>query len=200
MTLPTIVQNYRRQVTETRLAKFYSVVNQAIKRAEVDYGDNKYWEPLGNGFETDENDEPDITKPLAQAWFNKYFRPYMKLTKVESSKADEGKIMAYFPDGSLVLISSTSWLFFPEAKVYKEEYIDGELTATERNKLGGTRLFTFYFYPGKGVEPYHYMLSEDNLKQGTQACTAENRYERAYCVALIQKNGWKIPKDYPLKF
>ena len=24
--------------------------------------------------------------------------------------------------------------------------------------------------------------------------------ERAYCTALIQMNGWKIPKDYPLRF
>ena len=26
------------------------------------------------------------------------------------------------------------------------------------------------------------------------------RLPRAYCTALIMLNGWKIPKDYPLKF
>ena len=41
MTLPTLLSNYRKQVAETRVAKFYSTMNQAIQRAENDYGDKK---------------------------------------------------------------------------------------------------------------------------------------------------------------
>lgn len=42
MTLPTLVQKYRNRVVETRLQKFYSAINQAVKMAELEYGDKKY--------------------------------------------------------------------------------------------------------------------------------------------------------------
>ena len=34
----------------------------------------------------------------------------------------------------------------------------------------------------------------------TIGCQQTVSNERAYCAALIQQNGWKIPKDYPLRF
>lgn len=43
MTLPALIQSYANTVVETRLAKFYSTINQAIARAEVNYGDRRYW-------------------------------------------------------------------------------------------------------------------------------------------------------------
>ena len=39
LTIPTLMANHRRQVAETRLEKFYTTINQAVKMAEVDYGD-----------------------------------------------------------------------------------------------------------------------------------------------------------------
>ena len=39
LTIPTLMANHRKQVVETSLEKFYSTMNQAIKMAEVDYGD-----------------------------------------------------------------------------------------------------------------------------------------------------------------
>ena len=42
LTLPTLIQQHNKKVVETRLMKFYSSINQAVKMAEVDYGDKKY--------------------------------------------------------------------------------------------------------------------------------------------------------------
>lgn len=39
LTIPTLMANHRKNVVETRLAKFYSTMNQAIHMAEADYGD-----------------------------------------------------------------------------------------------------------------------------------------------------------------
>ena len=38
------------------------------------------------------------------------------------------------------------------------------------------------------------------LTNNSIGCKKEVSNERAYCTALIQMNGWKIPKDYPLRF
>ena len=35
LTMPMLLSNYRKQVVETRLAKFYSAMNQAIQQSEV---------------------------------------------------------------------------------------------------------------------------------------------------------------------
>ena len=39
LTLPALIQKNNNKVVETRLMIFYSAINQAVKMAEVDYGD-----------------------------------------------------------------------------------------------------------------------------------------------------------------
>lgn len=43
--------------------------------------------------------------------------------------------------------------------------------------------------------------TEEMLRNNNSlGCKEDVSIERAYCTALIQMNGWKIPKDYPLRF
>ena len=207
LTIPTLMANHRKQVVETRLAKFYSTMNQAIKMAEVDYGDVRQWDEFEYGFNEDEDGNPTTSKALA--WFEKYLKPYLKYTKYEVDKNLEGKVSVYFPDGSLALISSSSIIFYPKARDY--ELLEQEDESSDRNRnVSGTKYFTF-FAPNskschtveKGIEPY--MCSWDGTKEmlltnNSIGCKKEVSNERAYCTALIQMNGWKIPKDYPLRF
>jgi len=213
MTMPALMSNYRKHVVETRLAKFYSTMNQAIQRAEVDYGDKKAWGEIGNNWEKDENGNDDTTKSIPLAWFNKYMRPYLKLTDVKVNKKT-GKVMAYFPDGSLCLIGGSSLQFWPSAKDFKDYGEDESGKLTNPMELSGIKYFTFFFVPGstdaankyhynKGIEPYkwHWDGTEENLRNHSSLGCQENvSNERAYCAALIQLYGWKVPKDYPLKF
>lgn len=55
ITIPTLIQQHRKQVIETRLKKFYSSVNQAVKLAEVDFGDKKLWYADLAGAQKDED-------------------------------------------------------------------------------------------------------------------------------------------------
>lgn len=195
ITMPSLIQQHRKHVVETRLAKFYSVINQAIVRAEVDYGDKIYWDEMQQGFEEDENGKPDLTKPKIEPWFNKYLKPYLNLLKVEYSKGPEGRVVTYFTDGSAALFAFNSVLFFPNAKDYKEEYDkDNEMFNFSR-EFGGTKMFTFELRPawGRNLQAYSNNSPREECKQITTG-------ERALCTLLIQRNGWKIPKDYPLKF
>lgn len=208
LTLPMLLAQHRKSVVETRLAKFYSTMSQANAMATADYGDITEW---GN-FETiKETDENGVNQPIANTeFFNKYFAPYIKTLKTEVSAG--GKIVVYFPDGSLASFSGSGIVFYPEAKDFKALYFDetkGEYKGDL--KTSGIKYFSFFFGPtkpnkyhhNKGVEPYKMSWDgkRETLFTNTEIGCQENVSNiRAYCTALIQLNGWKIPKDYPFKF
>ena len=166
VTLPTLIQNYKKHVVETRLAKFYTTINQAIQMSETVNGDKRYWDELGKGFEPDDEGNPDYTKPEAMAWFEKYLKPYLKYLKVGvfSNNNADGFVLVYFEDGSLLRFSRASWNFYPNPKNFKYNINDEGISVLDKSKAG-TEFFTFNFVPNcttnsckyhynKGVEPY----------------------------------------------
>lgn len=219
MTFPTLMQNYKKHVVETRLAKFYTTINQAIQMSETVNGDKRYWDTLGGGFETDENGDPDYTKPQALAWFEKYLKPYLKYSKIDvfNNNNINGFVLVYFEDGSLLRFSGASWNFYPNPKNLNYATDDEGITVLDKSN-SGIEFFTFDFIPNctkdsckyhqnKGVEPYTNkwdgtIYDQNGLKTHSAfGCMQEMPTNaRVYCAKLIQLNGWKIPKDYPLKF
>ena len=212
VTIPTLIQNYRKHVVETRLEKFYSMINQAIQMSETVNGDKKYWDTLGDGYETNENGDPDYTKPQALAWFEKYLKPYIKYTKYEITNDDDlyGQVLIYLEDGSLLRFNSQVWHYIPVAE--KVKLTENEIGRKSANYLGifGIDYFRFLYSPtgsgerykyhyNKALEPYAY-----DWDGNIGSLYTGNRYScdtsGVYCTKLIQLNGWKIPKDYPLKF
>ena len=203
MTLPALVQNYRKHVVETRLAKFYTVMNQAIQRSEVDNGSQEFWEfPSGSSSRLD--------------FYNKYLAKYIKTTKVvtnsELNTQSASPIIIYFADGSAAVVGTT-WLFYPEAKNLKlKKFGENEDIVYVDTETSGRDWFTFIFNPSsrnnyykKGLEPYvsgWNGTKESLYNHSVLGCRKQlsGTYERAYCAKLIQMNGWKIPDDYPLKF
>lgn len=207
LTIPNVTSNYRKKVVETRMAKFYTVINQAIRRSEADNGPVKYWDVLKAEEIEDENgDGSGYYRTNTIDWYNKYLKPYLIVQKVEETATYEGKVKVFFQDGSMLLFSSTSWLYYPEAKSYLE--IGGDDTRKDRNReISGIKYFTFMFYPelgNGGVYPYNQNQNVDdddvrnNSALGCKAKVPTN--ERAYCTLMIARNGWKIPDDYPLRF
>lgn len=215
MTLPTLIQNHKKHVVETRLAKFYTTINQAIQMSETVNGDKKDWEVLGLGFEVDDNGNPDRTKPLARPWFEKYLQPYLKYSRYEIYSINTN---VYFDDGSLLTIQGYSWSFYPDATKFKKLTDENGYQIAEDKSVSGRDYFSFLFAPNssaiqcqhhynKGVEPYLYEW--DGTLDGANGLKTSQHFGckeelppngRAYCTALIMLNGWKIPKDYPLKF
>ena len=43
MTIPTLVQSYKKQVIETKLTRFYTTMNQAIRLSEINNGSVTTW-------------------------------------------------------------------------------------------------------------------------------------------------------------
>lgn len=212
MTLPVLIQHQRKTVVETRLAKFYSVMNQAVLQSEVDNGPKEYWPDIGSGFEENE-DGTSSGISIPEKWFNKYLKPYIKLNRVVVDKGSN-HILLYFADGSLATFATTAIIFYPEAKDYTKIIEDEETGKSKIDYKGsGTKAFDFAFWPSanepcakyhnkKGIEPYKYCWDgtrEKLLNASDIGCKKGVTHEPAYCAALIQMNGWKIPKDYPFK-
>ena len=115
----------------------------------------------------------------------------------------------YLADGSAFgypLIHNREIYFYPKNAIRCIENIK----TIEDN--GAICHFAFEFYPNnsnpdwkylyrKGLEPFLYQWDGDVEKLKTGALYSCNNLNRsgAYCTALIAYNGWKIPKDFPVK-
>ena len=181
-------------------------MNQAIARAEVDYGSRDVWYRF-------------ISDPAQRLlWIKKYIVPYMNVSEIEEninfSVFGTTPYIIHLADGSsftnLPYGQFSDWLFFPgdakkcaSGKVHYRQFtgvcafafyyrpaIDNELvTAT-------TRSWTFepYMYNYSGVYTEHNLKYDRNY-----GCYSEGSSWHAYCTRLIQYNGWKIPDDYPFR-
>ncbi len=67
LTMPSLIQNTKKQEASSRLKKFISVINQALISAELDYGPREDWS-IG---EMDSSD-------AAYDFLNTYIKPYVK--------------------------------------------------------------------------------------------------------------------------
>jgi prepilin-type N-terminal cleavage/methylation domain-containing protein len=215
LTLPPLVQNYRKKAVETKLAKFYSVMNQAVKLSEVENGDTEEWEPI------------PTDKDKLSEWYDKYLAKYIISTKTEAVTLNFDDLtlppnkdgtpvhttvndfIIHFSDGSAGLIGWSHVYFFLNAK-------DVDILKSSNNYKGesgiGKTRFVFSFVPnpnnniyhnGKGFEPYKYIWdgTEAMLRNDTvYGCKENSINEAGYCTELIRLNGWKIPDDYPFKF
>ena len=209
LTLPVLIANHKKTVVETRLEKFYSVMNQAITQSELENGDKNTWD-INMEIDDDNNDVADNLE-----WYNKYLAKYLKTLKVEQTS--DNYVIAYFPDGSAVIIrrGGSTYNFFPDAKyltkLTKDEILDNQ--SNPNNPLAyGKNNFVFAFNPNsddekwkfhknKGLEPYKWIQGSNldiTWKDTSYGCSDTG--SKIYCTALIQENGWKIPKDYPVRF
>ena len=205
MTMPALIQNHRNSVVEARLKKFYSTMNQAVMLSEVDNGDKREWYQDLAGAQIDDEGNPIAGSSEFEKWFNKYLMPY--LNDIKSETLSNGTFIVYFADGSaLATVSSgwsRDWYFYPSnaAKCMKKT----------REQANGICRFSFAFNPctgqsawkyheDKGFEPTKYLWdgTEELLYSGCEG-TVGNSVPHSMCTALIQYNGWKIPKDYPKK-
>ena len=205
MTLPTVVQKYRNQVVETRLKKFYTVFNQAIRLAEVEYGDKKDWYIDASGVDLDEDGNPILSTSRIDQWFSKYLSSFIVIKRKSDTR---GRLLYYLPDGSAFQLGTYGNASLRDIYFYpgNPDKCQGDM-----NKLRGVCAFNFEYVPSsktsdwkyhydKGIEPAKFIwdgTTNDLLNDGERGC--KTAFSGVYCTALIQMNNWKIPKNYPRK-
>ena len=185
MTMPSLMQNYKRQQATARIKKFVSVINQALISAENDLGPREDW-VIGEMSNSDS----------AYDFLNTYIKPYIKSADIEK-RTLFGRNMATlrFVDGSQMSIKIGACY-----DIYYD--INGEKGPNEKGrdifvfilcKNGGCNFNSnqvrgFYCAPTGQQFPTHEQLI-DNCK---------DRNRGSYCTILLEQNGYEFPKDYPL--
>ena len=176
--------------------------------AEAQYGDKKYWYLDASGVDFDEEGNPILETSKIDQWFKKYLARFIVL---EKSVDIQGTMMYYLPDGSAFQLGvpnenvSLRDIYFypgnPENCTGSLKDISGRCVFNFEYQPISTESFWKYHY-NKGLEPAKYNWDgtyNSLLNDGQRGCANGSRYKGTYCTALIQQNGWKIPKDYPYK-
>lgn len=207
MTMPALIQKQNNTITETRLKKFYSVFNQAILMSVKDNGDYMNWDYWVEDQKDEEGNNINQDAVIRNS-FEKYLAPYMKITgtkEVDTGKGEGDKRTLYFlPDGSAFSFArheNRDLAFYPDKA---EKCIKRSLAG---DRVNGICQFEFVFINRsdwkynykKGLDSnlYKWDGQESSLYNASAGCN--KGLTGAYCTAIIQRNGWRIPKDYPVK-
>ena len=203
MTLPALITDYRNSVVETRLKKFYSTMNQAILRSINDNGEPQYW----NYFLSNKEDGDSFVNQndLSAANFQKYLAPYITIVSTKEVTTNNEILMLYYlADGSAFSFAATH-----NRDIYFYPKNPEKCLLNTKNIRRGKCEFVFNFKPddagetwkylyNKGMEPYLYDWDGDiNSLYSGKRYSCDKNGEGHYCTAIIFKNGWKIPQNYP---
>lgn len=217
MTLPTIIKKYEKRVIEVQLQKTYSDLENMIRRAEVDNGSYEYWDF------TDRNWYNKYFQPYLHAtpckgtnMANNYcflqyggdlrvFR-YANGDLVNAGDAHWAAAPKYMlDDGRAILIEPVFDASFD--RNWKYTYFVVDVNGKNGPCIMGRDVFSFVLFNykhghtnkglkiggiGDGTGDYSRTSEDINAN-----CVRDGGYA---CGLLIQRNNWKIPNDYPIKF
>ena len=187
MTMPSLMQNYKRQQATARIKKFVSVINQALISAENDLGPREDW-VIGEMNNSDS----------AYNFLNTYIKPYIKSADIEK-RTLFGMNMATlrFVDGSQMSVKVGACY-----DIYYD--INGEKGPNEKGKdifvfilcknggcnFNSNQVRGYYCAPTGYQFPTHGQLIDNCKNYRTDG--------GEYCTILLEQNGYEFPKDYPL--
>ena len=210
MTLPMLIEDYKKVEIPIRLKKFYSTMQQAINLSIADNGPIEHWE-----FPTEQTNYEQTNK-----FFNTYLKPYLAgikecglengmaerfCNKIRNNMSENTGTHGYLPvyifaDGSCfemttggvaVGISGNLHFTFDYNCLGKPNKFDQDLF-----------VFFLHFKNNKSAKLYagNYVTSELTTREEyLEAC--KNHYQSTHykgtCSALIQYDGWEIRDDYP---
>ena len=205
LTIPTLMANHRKKVIETKLEKIYSVMNQAINLTNAEYGDVTNWI-----IDCGSSSSPTCSINEVENWFNSTIGKHietLKTGKIKNKTNTNDILLIYLKDGSILGV--TDYIY---DMVF---YVNSDAIS---NAQSGKNYFSFRFNPillshqnneetqkdlkyslKPTFEPYsnYWNGTREQLIDGHSFSCAQNH---SFCAKLIQYDGWKISKDYPVKF
>lgn len=197
MTMPSLVANYQKKVTANKLKTAYSLITQALVSSQNENGSVNEWD-----YAEGEALSSDNTRAAVEAFANKYFIPYFKVSKIcgWDSKC-QGELSGYafvLADGIIIGMNPDNNSGLANGNMFIKIDLNG--TASP-NKNGKDRFF-MYFSPQYGNKPINFMGSglsrEDLLENTSRGCNRGTGPSIGqYCGALIQYDGWEIKDNYP---
>ena len=210
LTLPSVIQNYKKQVTVNQLKKAYSILGQVAQKAFADNG------PAG--FEEGAELKADDVK----AFFDTYWLPYFKGVEVypenispklndnmdyykmangiytfthACTKYNAGRIFFSTADGMTYFVYMNNWvnkydengnLISQDAVYNSEQWVYVDVNGTKPPNTFGKDVFMFNIDFNNGVvRPNSYRSSQATIDN---ACKTSGMA----CTSKIMREGWKI--------
>ncbi len=213
MTIPTLVNNYKKKVTVTQLKHTYSVLVQAYERSKVDHGDPVTWELGGYG----ESNEYNSNQALRERIAKNYIIPY--LTKVKEARyaswGDFGyKYVELYSEWSLELCLNQSGYMISlsdgtilQISVMTKNYgtqenrddrvisviISADINGLKMPNARGKDIFIFKIDLNNGKFGFYTYKSPSSRDSALDSC----KTDRLLCGYLIMIDGWEIKDGYP---
>ena len=218
MTIPTLVVNYQKKATATKVRKAYSELAQALKMAQAEHGDPNTWQVIKYS-DSAENSE----------WFvDTYLRPYLKIAR-DCGTGNEAKTNCHMSSAG---VYSYNFILSDGVGISVAAYSYGEsvqftLTVNFKDiRVGGVDDFGFLMLledMSKGLLPYGYTegVTREEIKSGylvnypdkthqtdsiNIACKPydgedydedSGTYIRHSCTYLLWVDNWEFKDDYP---
>ena len=176
-TIPSLIQNHKRQEATDRLLKFYSTVNQVILKAKADGNDWEYWA------ETASN-STDMTSATTSEFAENYILPYIVYHKV---KTNSQSVNIYLNDGSNIYLFKGRCLDF----VF-------DINGDKKPNVYGRDIFDFLYCPksviGRKTEKIiPYLTGVTSREQALELCKRSG----ITCSTLLLFDDWVFKEDYP---
>ena len=218
MTMPALIQNYRKSVVENKLKSEYSLISNAIRMSEAKNGSSEDWATC------DEDNSFECTK----SFFDSYLAPELKTVKIcgndnkeecwtepVSLSGKKGYLSPLIDNNGLTAILSNGTSLYMWAGGQNSEaahlqiWFDIDGPTKGKGIIGADVFGTITFFKareeiraGTFMQGCAKLLDVDNYKNDNEyGCSkdVDTQFAGFYCGALIEQNGWKIPKDYPVR-
>ena len=211
LTLPSVIQNYKKQVTVNQLKKAYSTLGQVAQKAFADNG------PAG--FETGAELKGDDVKAFFDTYWLPYFKgaevyPIMKKPNLNNNKDfyklanggydsthvyttyDAGRIFFSTADGMTYFVYMINWvnnkydengnLISQDGVYMSNQLVYVDVNGTKPPNTFGKDVFAFNIDFNNGVvRPKSYNFRQTDIDHDCKTYGTS-------CAAKIMREGWKI--------
>ncbi len=219
ITIPTLIVNYQKREFASRLSQTFSVLSNAVKLAQVEYGDVATWgyqKYYGTTIAPD-GDNSQYVKEYVE----KYFLPYLRVSKnygkvklkdigYSGCKSKDGR--SYYNENSKVYtteLNNGAILFFGyngstiEIDGVTTPFISDPIISIDVNGKAGPNILGRDFFmlqlstTKNRLEPVGTTYNRSVLLDKCTKNPEGNVYDNLNCTALVQMDGWKFAEDYP---
>lgn len=183
ITIPGLITKYRRSVVETKLKKFYSTINQAIRHSIADNEDFVYMDV--SDVNTNNNSEKILN------WYKENLIKYMTGVSIDKYKNSDTYVKCILNDGT-GFVSYLRYNPNREPELWFFYCLDASAPSCKAESFDGNNTFLFKYFPEKKAVDTG-RAGEKNFSD----CFNKNAAYRHICSEWIKQNGWKIPDNYP---
>ena len=222
MTIPTLIANYQKKQTVSKLKQTYSIISQALTMAQAEHGDTTTWEVNGI-YDTPTASSNFNREDVIKNFGTKYFIPYLKVAKdygyTQYTKIGydgpflpvSGNLIGGYSNYDYKIMLSNNVLVNvglgtgcldgeknPDGtcvtQTYKNIVFKVDINGFQKPNTMGKDVFNMTFDVRKKVFGFHNYGS--SRRQGVlNNCKTDDGSQ--LCGYLIFLDGWEIKDDYP---